>query len=513
MQAFFMPGLALIAFIGPVGRVFLAAGLFGGALLCAPRWGVGALSMSLYLFGVYILGAMVMWGQIGIARISKTMERIASGDLSTRTASQFQRSGGRDATRLWRSIDVMGESLSAIVRQVNDSGEAIRRGAVEIARGYSDLSERTERQASTLEETASATEQLTATVRRNSEGCARANALAQQAREVAMEAAECMRRMTGTMGRIEGGSKRVSDITALIENIAFQTNILALNAAVEAANAGEHGRGFAVVAAEVRGLAQRCSQAAKEIRGVIGESAGAVDEGGRLTAEVATTMDRAVQGVAEVSQVIAEIARASGEQNAGIEGIGKAIEQLDGVTQQNAALVGETGAAARAFEDQARRLVDAVSVFKLDQAEARDHAVSLVQRGIEHVHARGVDQAMQDFEDLGGAFVQGDYYLWVCDMKGVVRSHAMRPKSRGENFAELRDARGKAFIRDALRVAADRGRGWVDYEWTHPSTKKVEPKSTYFERLGDLVLLCGVYRDMSAPKAASPRPAALALAR
>jgi methyl-accepting chemotaxis protein len=513
MQAFFTPGLILIAFVGPAGRVALAAAIFAAAVLCAPASGIGVLSASLYLFGVYVVGAMIMWGQIGIARISKTMERIASGDLSTRTGSQYQRAGGRDAKRLWRSIDVMGESLSAIVRQVNDTGDAIRRGSVEIARGYSELSERTERQASTLEETASATEQLTATVRRNAEGCVRASSLAQQASGVATEAAESMRRMTGTMGRIEGGSRRVSEMTALIENIAFQTNILALNAAVEAANAGEHGRGFAVVAAEVRGLAQRCSQAAKEIRSVIGESAGAVDEGGRLVGEIAATIDRAVAGVAEVSEVIAEIARASGEQSAGIEGIGKAIEQLDGVTQQNATLVGQTGAAARAFEDQARRLVDAVSVFKIDQSKARDLAVALVQRGIEHMRSKGVDAAFHEFEDRKGSFVRGDHYLWVCDAKGVVRCHAMRPKSRGENHAELRDATGKAFIRDVLRVAAERGRGWVDYEWMNPVTKKVEPKSSYFERSGDFVVLCGVYRAAAAPNALAPASRQLALAR
>jgi methyl-accepting chemotaxis protein len=369
MQTFFTPGLAMIAYIGPMGRVALVALFFGAAVLAAPGSGVGALSMSLYVVGLYILGAMAMWGQIGIVRISRTMERIASGDLSTRTG--VQRAGGRDATLLWRSIDTMIDSLSTIVRQVNGSAEAIRRGAVEIARGYADLSDRTERQASTLQETASATEELTATVHRNADSCGRASGLAQQARGVALEAAESMRQVTDTMGRIEGGSKRVSDITGLIESIAFQTNILALNAAVEAANAGEHGRGFAVVAAEVRALAQRCSQAAKDIRGVIGESGGDIEEGSRLVGEVAATLERAVQGVAEVSDVIADIARASNEQSAGIDGIGKALEDLDGVTQQNAALVGRTGSAARGFEDEARRLVDAVSVFKLEDGRSR----------------------------------------------------------------------------------------------------------------------------------------------
>jgi methyl-accepting chemotaxis protein-2 (aspartate sensor receptor) len=331
-------------------------------------------------------------------------------------------------------------------------------------------------------------------VRQNAEGCQRASALAEEARGVASTAAASMQRLTETMSRIEDGSKRVADITGLIESIAFQTNILALNAAVEAANAGEHGRGFAVVAAEVRNLAQRCTGAAREIRDVIGQSASAVGDGGKLVAEAAGTIGRAAASVGSVSEVIADIARASAEQSSGIEGIGKAIQHLDGMTQQNAALVGQTGSAARAFAEQAARLQEAVSLFKLDLTEERELAVTLVQRGIRRIESKGPDAAFRDFEDRSGRFVRGDHYLWVCDMQGVVRAHAMRPKSRGENHAELRDANGKAFLRDVLRIAAERGRGWVDYHWMNPVSKQVEPKSTYFERSGSLVVLCGIYR-------------------
>jgi methyl-accepting chemotaxis protein len=505
MQAFFTPGLLLIAFVNPYGRIALAASLFASAVVSAAWSGLGILTWALFAFAAYILGAMVMWGQIGIVRISRTMERIASGDLSTRT--DVARAGGKDATRMWRSIDTMSESLSAIVRQVNTSGESIRAGAGEIANGYANLSERTEQQASTLEETASATEELTATVRQNAEGCRRASALAEEARAIAAQAADSMLRLTGTMERIEGAAKRVADITGLIESIAFQTNILALNAAVEAANAGEHGRGFAVVAAEVRALAGRCSDAAREIRAVIGESASSVGDGGKLVAEAGGTIDRAAASVGSVSEVISEIARASAEQSSGVEGIGKAIQQLDGMTQQNAALVEQTGAAARAFEDQAARLIDAVGLFKLDRNEARDLAVSLVRRGIEHIESKGAEVAFRDFEDKKGPFVKGDHYLWVCDLQGVVRSYCLMPKMVGQNRADMRDAQGKTFMRDILRIAAERGRGWVDYQWHNPTTKKEEPKSTYFERTGSLLVLCGIYRHDAPQVALAAAPA------
>ena len=494
MQAFFVPGLLLISFFGPWGRAGLAIALFA-ACVGAAMTGHATLAWALFPLPCYILGAMLMWGQLGIVRISRMMERIASGDLSTR--SDMRNSGGKDAVRMWRSIDSMSESIASIVSQVNSSCDVIHQAAHEISRGYAHLSERTEQQASTLEETASATEELTATVRQNAEGCQRASALAQDAREIAAKAAGSMRRLIETMSRIEGGSKRVADITGLIESIAFQTNILALNAAVEAANAGEHGRGFAVVASEVRGLAKRCSDAAREIRDVIGESASAVADGGKLVGEAAGTIESAAQSVGSVSEVIGDIARASREQSSGIEGIGKAIQQLDGMTQQNAALVEQTGAAARAFEEQVSTLREAAALFKLDRSEARDIAVSLVQRGVRHIEAKGPDAAFRDFEDKKGRFVRGDHYLWVCDLQGVVKSYALMPNMRGHNRADLKDAQGKPFVRDILRIAQQRGRGWIDYQWINPVTKKEEAKSTYFERSGSLIVLCGIYRHDS----------------
>jgi len=331
-----------------------------------------ALGVALYAMTSFYFQAGTAWAQL----FSLT-RRVAQGDLTARLETKLSGQFGL----MMDALTELTRSLGQVVSQVRASSHAVAHSATEIAAGNSNLSQCTEQQASTLEETASATEQLTSTVRQNAEGCRRASVLAKDARKIAGEAADSMRRMAGTMDRIEDGSKRVAEITYLIESIAFQTNILALNAAVEAANAGEHGRGFAVVASEVRSLAGRCSGAAKEIRGVIAESAQAVGDGGKLADEAGATIDRVVTSVTEVSEVIGEIARGSAEQSAGADGIAKAIQHLDGMTQSNAALVEESGVAARSFEEQVRRLMDAVSLFKLERSEARDAAMEMPIEG------------------------------------------------------------------------------------------------------------------------------------
>jgi methyl-accepting chemotaxis protein len=501
MRMFFWPGLRLVSFFSPWGRAVLIVILYAAAVYAAGRLGqreplaIG-LTWAIFAVPVYLTGALIMWGQVGMVKISRTVERIALGDLSVRVDPGA--SEGTDAEKMWRSIGAMSASLADIVKQVNASCEVIGKAAREITEGYANLSQRTEEQASTLEETASGTEELTATVKQNADACQRADALAKQATAVAQEAAESMATIIGTMERMEQDARKVGDVIGVIEGIAFQTNILALNAAVEAARAGEQGRGFAVVATEVRALAQRSAEAAKQVKGLIERSVSGVAEGAKLVDEAATTIAKVSTTTGSVSQVIGEIARASAEQSTGVEEISRAVQQLEGVTQQNASLVEQTGAAAQSFEEEATRLLDAVGAFKLDRNEARDAAMTLVGRGIAHIRRRGEDAAFRDFEDRQGAFIKGDYYLWVCDVTGLVRCNGSNPKSRNQNHADLKDANGKLFIREVLRIAEERGKGWVDYYWRNPLSKQVEPKSTYFERDGNLIVLCGIYRSEGA---------------
>jgi len=243
----------------------------------------------------------------------------------------------------------------------------VSHAAAEIAAGNTDLSSRTEQQAAAVEETAASMEQLSSTVKQNAENAHHASKLASEASQTATRGGKQVGDVVVTMQQISGSSKRIAEITSVINGIAFQTNILALNAAVEAARAGEQGRGFSVVASEVRSLAQRSAQAAKEIEGLIAESVERVNTGAKLVENTGRTMQDIVQSVTNVRDIMGEIASASDEQSRGIAQISQAIVEMDSTTQQNAALVEQSAAAADSLEDQSRVLTNAVSVFRLSE--------------------------------------------------------------------------------------------------------------------------------------------------
>jgi methyl-accepting chemotaxis protein len=296
-----------------------------------------------------------------ISEAVKVAQTVAAGDLR----SQIDVVSRDETGQLLAALKAMNDSLLGVVGTVRESSDSIATGTRQIATGNADLSQRTEEQASNLQQTAASMEQLTETVKQNADVARQATQLAGSASDAAIRGGTAVSQVVETMGEIAASSKKISDIIGVIDGIAFQTNILALNAAVEAARAGEQGRGFAVVAAEVRSLAQRSAGAAKEIKGLIGDSVTKVETGSRLVSDAGETMNDIVAQVKRVSDLLGEMGAAAHEQTIGIDQVNGAVTQLDQVTQQNAALVEESAAAAASLDEQAKRLVQAVSAFRL----------------------------------------------------------------------------------------------------------------------------------------------------
>jgi methyl-accepting chemotaxis protein len=291
---------------------------------------------------------------------AQIVRRIAAGDLTVAVTTIRD-----DQRSLLSAMQTMQQNLAQTVTEIKHTTDTITTASIQIAAGNLDLSSRTEQQASALEETASSMEELTSTVKQNADNARQANQLAVSASDVALKGGAVVAQVVETMDGINASSKKIVDIIGVIDSIAFQTNILALNAAVEAARAGEQGRGFAVVATEVRSLAHRSAEAAKEIKTLIDDSVAKVDAGSHLVEQAGSTMEQIVDSVKRVTDIMAEITAASNEQTAGIEQVNQAITEMDGVTQQNAALVEQAAAAAESMQDQASSLVQMVSRFKL----------------------------------------------------------------------------------------------------------------------------------------------------
>jgi methyl-accepting chemotaxis protein len=323
---------------------------------------------SLLLAGVLLVICLLIARSITrpLNAAVKIANTVAAGDLTSRITVQSQDETGQ----LMCALKGMNESLVKIVTDVRSGTNTLATASSEIASANIDLASRTEEEASSLEETASAMEELTSTVKQNADNARQADQLAVSASDVAVRGGSVVSQVIATMASINDSAKKIVDIIAVIDGIAFQTNILALNAAVEAARAGEQGKGFAVVATEVRQLAQRSAAAAKEIKTLIGDSVEKINHGSRLVDEAGATMDEIVASVKNVTDIMSEITNASREQTSGIEQINLAIAQMDEVTQRNAALVEQEAAAADSLQEQAAQLAHLVSVFKLDKLPA-----------------------------------------------------------------------------------------------------------------------------------------------
>jgi methyl-accepting chemotaxis protein len=298
--------------------------------------------------------------------VEAALQGLAAGDLTVR----LQAERADEIGALVHAVERTRDGLQTVVSQVRHATDCISSASSEIASGNLDLSQRTEETSSNLQRTASSMTQLTGTVRQSADAASQANQLAHSASEVATRGGEVVSQVVTTMNDIAQASRKIADIIGVIDGIAFQTNILALNAAVESARAGEQGRGFAVVAGEVRTLAKRSAEAAKEIKALIESSVSRVDTGSRLVCDAGATMHEIVSSVRRVSDIVGEITAAASEQSAGIGVVNQAVGQLDQMTQQNAALVEESAAAAESLKSQAQKLSEVVATFRLAPAAA-----------------------------------------------------------------------------------------------------------------------------------------------
>ena len=316
------------------------------------------------------IGSVLIARRIGrrLLSASNAMKSLAAGDLTVEVPVQ----GEDELAQLLVGINETMRRLRRVIGDIRTSVDSVSTASNEIAQGNADLSSRTEQQASNLQQTAASMEQMTSSVKQNTDAARQANQLAGAAAEVAAKGGVVVGQVVSTMGEIQAQSRKIADIINVIDGIAFQTNILALNAAVEAARAGEQGRGFAVVAGEVRNLAQRSAQAAREIKSLISNSVERVDSGSRLVNDAGTTMGEIVAQVKRVTDLIGEMTAATVEQASGISQVNQAVTQLDQMTQQNAALVEQSAAAAHSMREQAAKLAEAVAVFKTGQSEARE---------------------------------------------------------------------------------------------------------------------------------------------
>ena len=357
--------LAQQASADPAARAALAA--LAERSQAVDRWAWWLLLVGLPLM-LLLVASTTLLNMLSICRPLEQAQAlavaIARGDLGT----QPDLSGRDEITDLMRNLADMQASLARTVGEVRQSADGIRLASSEIASGNLDLSQRTELAAGNLQQTAGRMDQITAAVQQSSAAARSAQGMAQSNAEVAERGGQVVRQVVGTMDAINQSSQKIHDIIGVIDSIAFQTNILALNAAVEAARAGEAGRGFAVVAAEVRSLAQRSAEAAREIKGLIGASVERVQAGTQQVHQAGRTIDEIVSNAQKVSALIAEISSASGEQASGLAAVNGAVAELDQMTQQNAALVEQSAAAAQALREQAQRLSELVAVFRLPDA-------------------------------------------------------------------------------------------------------------------------------------------------
>ena len=458
------------------------------ATAAAPGWGgaVGAVALLYGLLALYLSLSSDLEG------LSRAMQKTTQGDLSTRAGVYGQDEVGAMA----QSLDQMVLTLSSMVADIRSNAALVAHAGQSLAQGNRSLADRTEQQAANLEQTAASVEQLSSAVQNNAQTARSADARAADVRKAADAGAEAMARAVQSVEAIQQGARRMTEIIGVIDSIAFQTNILALNAAVEAARAGEQGRGFAVVAGEVRTLAKRSGDAAREIRELIGASVSQVEASAGLIRSAGDGIANMAGGIRSVAASMTEISGSSAEQSTGLSEVSSAVQQLDQITQHNAQMVGHAVAQAEALEQRASTLSRAVAAFRLQQGTA-DEAVALVQKAVALYKTTSHDQFLRSLTDKNQPYHDRDMYVFVLDSAGTYRAFGGNPAKVGTRVQDIPGIAGDRLVSDIV-AQADRAPGWVEYDINNPATGAVQTKMSYVSRVGDLYVGCGVYKSLAA---------------
>jgi len=454
------------------------------------------------LGGVAALGVMAYSMRSAVRRVTdaysqplSAIRKIVAGDLTAR----FDQGANGDATEIMSALNTLNERMYRVVNDVRDRSKTIVSTSAQVGRDSEALRIRTEMQLNSLEQTTQAMSDLNSMVLQNANQAQQADELVIAAATHARNGGTAMTQVVNTMGSIRESSRKIVDIIALIDSIAFQTNILALNAAVEAARAGDHGRGFAVVASEVRTLARRSATAAKEIKSLIHGSVDTVNAGSKLVDQAGRTMSDIVSSVESLTGIIQSIADSSGSQRSGIESVNDKLRELSRINRSNSKMFGETISASNTMNEQSLTLIKSLSGFDLGVREqgTPEEAQALLQRGIDYAKEHGKQALLDEINRMtSGQFIERDLYLFVLnpdDYKFI--AHGTNKTVMNFDSRNTKDPDGKQYMKEMVEIARRDGAGSVDYKANHPITFEMKKKVTYFQRVGDIIVCSGAYLD------------------
>ncbi|MDE2617515.1 MAG: cache domain-containing protein [Burkholderiales bacterium] len=449
--------------------------------------GVCALGVLIYLMLAFYFSFMA-----DLRRVMHFMEQTAQGNLREKAEIR----GSDELGAMAQAMQRMVASLSGMVASIRSNSALVAHAGQSLAAGNRELSDRTEQQAANLEQTSASVQELSSTVQDNARTMQQASIQAGQVRGVADQGAQGMAQAVQSVEAVQGSAQRMNEIIGVIDSLAFQTNILALNAAVEAARAGEAGRGFAVVAVEVRTLAQRSAESAKEIRQLIGASSSQVATSVEQIHTAGSSIGEIVTGIRGVAESMSSITVSSAEQSNSLSEITAAIRQLDEITQRNAAMVEHAVEQAEKLEQRASTLAQAVEAFRLQQGTA-DEALALVRRAIvfrqqttREGFVRGLTEKRQGFHDR-------DMYVFALDRAGHYMAFGGNPAKVGTRVQDIPGIDGQGLL-EAIVAQAEHEPGWVEYDITNPATGAVQTKMSYVQQIDDLYVGCGVYKNLVA---------------